>query len=704
MNKPILTIATCLLGSAILFIHANAFGQAATSSRLDAMSHAALDKIDKALKDKSTDAATKEKLNKIAKAIRKGALLKGSSSGIAKGDFNGDGFADLAIGIPHMNLINATDAGAVLVIYGSLTGLGHGANGAQAPIILPQLWTQESGGISGVSEDHDEFGSALASGDFNGDGFSDLAIGVPQESITIPFNGTNLVFANSGRVVVIYGSPNGLTATNPNVHPSQNFDFSIFGPAFSGGINIKGNERLGTALAWGDFNGDGVGDLAIGAPGRTVFAPTKRITVDRAGEVWVLFGSRPIVHCRGCPPDPATGGLTRTGAPAAGAPASTLPEQFLNAVEFGNIEPGTLHLGGVGSAAQDSGFGSVLAAGDFNGDCETDLVGGLPDLGFGGNPPLNIKHAGGVAVFVADALGQGLARDDHECRQGFLLTELSPLELVAAGDRYGAALAVGDFNGDTRSDLAIGIPGRTVGPNAQAGAVHVRYGKPVAQTTLNTPLPLATDSQIWTQNNIFNPLLQHSEPNEFFGSALAAGDFNGDGKADLAIGVPLEDVLISSGAQNIIMAGEVDVIYAAPGVVLGGALSIASHNPQIWTKGQTLQGTIQGQPHAGDLFGFSLSAWNFGDPSAIGNGIRGTQADLAIGAPFEDLFQISGPSAGTLVPNAGAVNVIYGSPGPFTSLANFNGLTPLGNQLWTAVSPNVNSILEHDANFGLTLY
>src|ERR1051326_5158901 len=85
------------------------------------------------------------------------------------------------------------------------------------------------------------------------------------------------------------------------------------------------------------------------------------------------------------------------------------------------------------------------------------VVGGVPGLGFGGNLPGNIKHAGGVAVFVADALGQGLARDDHECRQGFLLTELSPLELVAAGDRYGAALAVGDFNGDTRSDLAIEI-------------------------------------------------------------------------------------------------------------------------------------------------------------------------------------------------------------------------------------------------------
>ncbi len=679
----------------------------------DVMTRAAAEKIDKALRE-LTDEATKEKLKKVKEAFMELRRHRHSSSGISKGDFDGDGFADLAIGIPHEETpAGVIDSGAVIVIYGSPIGLGHSRSGAEVPEILPQFWSQNTSGIPGASEAHDEFGAALASGDFNGDGYSDLAIGIPQELVTIKFNSTNLIFPNAGRVVVIYGSPNGLTATDPNVHPPQNFDFSIFGPTFSGGTQIKGNERLGSALAWGDFNGDGVGDLAMGAPGRTAVAVNKGTSVQRAGELWVLFGSRPVVTCRGCGVNPTTGGLTRTGKPASNAQASTLPEQFLNAVEFLNLEPGTLHAGGVGAAAQDSGFGSVLAAGDFNADGETDLVAGLPDLGFGGNLAGNIKHAGGVILFVANALGQGLGLD-REARQAFVLTELSTaLPLPAAGDNYGGALAVGDFNGDTRADLAIGIPGRMVGANDHAGAVHIRYGKPVQQVTLGNPLPLANDSQIWTQNALFpvNHPRDHSEADEFFGAALAAGDFNGDGRADLAIGVPLEDVIVSTPPpfptiQNIVMAGEVDVVYGSSGT----GLSIAIQNAQVWTKGRgngALQ-TLQGAPGLGDLFGFSLSAWNFGDPSDCVGCLPHTPpaatADLAIGAPFEDLFQISGPSAGTLVPNAGAVNVIYGSPPPFGSLPTSNGLTSQGNQLWTAVSPDINSILEQDANFGLTLY
>src|SRR5205823_7491272 len=196
------------------------------------------------------------------------------------------------------------------------------------------------------------------------------------------------------------------------------------------------------------------------------------------------------------------------------------------------------------------------------------------------------------------------------------------------------------------ADLAISIPNRTVGNNVHAGAVHIRYGTDGLVSAGNL-LPLDSHSQLWTQNALFpvNHPFDRSEPNEFFGAALAAGDFNGDGRADLAIGVPLEDVLVASGTQNIIMAGEVDVVYGSS----GAGLSIAIQNAQVWTKGRGngASQTLQGTPRAGDLFGFSLSAWNFGDPSVfVGTGNR-NQADLAIGAPFEDLFQISGPSAGT---------------------------------------------------------
>ncbi|HYL59241.1 MAG TPA: hypothetical protein VEU51_10245, partial [Candidatus Acidoferrales bacterium] len=122
--------------------------------------------------------------------------VKGSSGGVAKGDFNGDGIGDLAIGIPDEDLSGQTDAGAVVVIYGSAASglIPAGAAGVPAS----QFWTQDSPGILDIAEAGDHFGAALAAGDFNHDGFSDLAIGVPGEDTSA---GTD-----AGAVNIIYGS------------------------------------------------------------------------------------------------------------------------------------------------------------------------------------------------------------------------------------------------------------------------------------------------------------------------------------------------------------------------------------------------------------------------------------------------------------------------------------------------------------------
>ena len=96
---------------------------------------------------------------------------------------------DLAIGVFH-ETVGRIAAGAVNVIYGRRTGLGPQRN---------QLWRQGGNGLGGRAERWDQFGHSLASGDFNGDGACDLAVGAFNEALGKAVNG-------AGAVAVIYGT------------------------------------------------------------------------------------------------------------------------------------------------------------------------------------------------------------------------------------------------------------------------------------------------------------------------------------------------------------------------------------------------------------------------------------------------------------------------------------------------------------------
>jgi len=195
-------------------------------------------------------------------------MYSGGSCAAVFGDFNGDGFSDMAVGVPHSTVDGTRSAGEVVVTYGGTSGILASSQ--------RQVLHQNVSGIAGKAEVGDSFGGALATGDFNGDGFSDLAIGVAGEDLQTA-NGN---VEDTGSVHIVYGSRSGLNHAATQLL-NQNSD-GMPGVA-------ERLDRFGGALAAGDFNGDGFGDLAIGAGGESA-GVTGAVTQD--GIVVVVNGSR----------------------------------------------------------------------------------------------------------------------------------------------------------------------------------------------------------------------------------------------------------------------------------------------------------------------------------------------------------------------------------------------------------------------------
>jgi hypothetical protein len=420
-----------------------------------------------------------------------GELSDRFGEAVACGDFDGDRYDDLAVGIPTEDFDGQVDAGAVQVFYGTRRGLRAARN---------QIWTQNSAGIVGGAESRDRFGAAVAAGDFNNDGFDDLAIGATGERV-----GTQ---ASAGAVNVIYGGAAGLTSAGNEVFTQDTR--AIEGVAEAGDL-------FGASLASGDFDGDGRDDLAVGVPGEDVGDCAVACERD-AGAVNVIYGG--------------TGGLGLAG------------DQIFT--------QDTAGIQGVAERYDLMGFS--LAAGDFNNNGRDDLAIGVPGEDVGRD-----DSAGAVHVLFGTASGLGASGD-------LLFTQDTPgVEGdVEQHDRFGTALAVGDFNNDGRDDLAIGAPWDSVGGIAEVGVVNVLYGT-VGSIGVQ-------GNQFWHQG--ISGVNGALEARDWFGEAVAAGDFDGDGRTDLAIAVPGEKV---GGVTD---AGGINVLY-------GGRGGLSAVGDQFWYQGSS---------------------------------------------------------------------------------------------------------------------
>ena len=408
-------------------------------------------------------------------------------------DFNSDGFEDLPVGVPGEGVGAVPGAGAIQVFYGSDNGL--------KPTDDDGLISQDTPGIVGNSRTGDRFGAALACADFNGDGFADLAIGVPGKKI----GGSR----QAGAVAIIPGSANGLD-TSSSVRFHQD----------APGVNNKVEkfDRFGSALATGDFNRDGHPDLAVGVPGEAIGGV-------RSGAVAVFLG----------------GGSLRPKA------SDRLYAQARNG------------LGGVREAGDL--FGHALAAGDFDGDGDDDLAIGIPGEPGGGaiqilkgkpsglvvtpqlrsepgvtelgaavasgatnldgfddviaGAPGTASDAGAVVIFGGRLWG--IAGTGQSYRQGDGLWNVPE-----SGDRFGDAVATGDVTGNGLDDLLIGVPGED-----NSGLVHVLFAGVDGPSTLG-------DQLLKPGGSVPGVVTDYTS----LGAALALRDVDGDGDADVFAGDP----------------------------------------------------------------------------------------------------------------------------------------------------------------------
>ena len=395
---------------------------------------------------------------------------------MVSGDFDGDGRGEIAVSAFGATVGGLASAGQVHVMNLRTDGIWS-----------VQSTIQAGGAYPGAPQANAQLGNSLAAGDFNGDGYTDLAIGIHRQTVG--------GFADAGAIMVTYGGSSGISAEHARI-----FDRSSDGLTFA----PKAEDFFGSALAAGDFDGDDDDDLAIG-----ILNGTCQDGSTRAGAVVVLNGSASLgISTIGSRIwRPGVQGIAGTcaagsnfgrslvsghfstvdfevftdlaiGAPAASADSNSDgavhvlygTDTGLNAANNQRITaPAT-----AGFTRGRSRFGYALASGRLARYCDNNILICNGDS-LTVSAPLAIVNG-------VDAAGAAWVFDSRlfnrlNIEPARPILPLAPLEIGGPheNDQFGNDLAIGDFNDDGSADLAIGVYLHDDGGETNAGAVQVLY-------------------------------------------------------------------------------------------------------------------------------------------------------------------------------------------------------------------------------------
>jgi K319L-like, PKD domain/FG-GAP repeat len=374
---------------------------------------------------------------------------------LAVGDVNGDGIDDLLTAAPGAyQPASMMDAGAVFVFYGRTAWASNqiilDPNGAAGPAVLADVQV--------FGEGYGYFGSKITSGDLNDDGFDDIVGSEPR-------------FPPGGRVFVVYGADDD---SQPVYTLIADADLEIRGPDYMAQIS------MGNGLASGDVNGDGIDDLLMGAPGNVYVGDKASFN----GSVHILYG--------------------RTGwTEAAPIDLDVTPEDIL-----------------ISGVNDQSNLGWAIAVGDVNGDGYGDIVMGASELPY----PVN-KGGSDGAVYVVYG-------EDFAPNTDIDLDVASNRDITIHGQdgeylHFGFSVATGDINGDCIDDI---LAGEFYTDNAFLSAFAV-YGSD--QFSANEVLQMPGDAA---------HRLTAAQDMDLFGYAVALGDADGDMLDDMFVSAKNFDI------------------------------------------------------------------------------------------------------------------------------------------------------------------